>query len=122
MYNSSKSKINQMHPFIMRLKNVERRKTLILMTFSTILFLLINYNTKDKMNNGYQFFLSFLSIVLNLFSFIFFMLVIMAQEEKKAADPFHLFKYVTYVFLSILLIAPFLYLWSMWDLILQLRW
>ncbi len=122
MYNSSKSKINQMHPFIMKLKNVERRKTLILMTFSTILFLLINYNTKDKMNNGYQFFLSFLSIVLNLFSFIFFMLVIMAQEEKKPADPFHLFKYVTYVFLSILIMAPFLYLWSMWDLILQLKW
>ena len=122
MYNSSKSKINQMHPFIMKLKNVERRKTLILMTFSTILFLLINFNTKDKMNNGYQFFLSFLSIVLNLFSFIFFMLVIMAQEEKKPADPFYLFKYVTYVFLSILIMAPFLYLWSMWDLILQLKW
>jgi hypothetical protein len=111
-----------MHPFIMKLKNVERRKTLILMTFSTILFLLINYNTKDKMNNGYQFFLSFFSIVLNLFSFIFFMLVVMAQEEKKPVDPFHLFRYVTYVFLSILLMAPFLYLWSMWDLILQLKW
>jgi hypothetical protein len=122
MYNSSKSKINQMHPFIMRLKNVERRKTLILMTFSTILFLLINYNTKDKMNNGYQFFLSFLSIVLNLFSFIFFMLVIMAQEEKKTPNPFYLFRYVTYVFLLILLMAPFLYLWSMWDLILHLKW
>lgn len=103
-------------------KNIERRKLILLITFTIMLSLFINYNTKEKLENGYQFFLSFFSILLNVLSFIFFMLVLIAQEERKDKDPFHLFRYVTFTFLFILLMGPFLYLWSMRDIIMHLKW
>jgi len=106
----------------MYFKNIERRKLILLITFTMLLSLLINYNTKEKLENGYQFFLSFFSILLNVFSFIFFMLVLIAQEERKDKDPYYLFRYVTFTFLFILLIGPFLYLWSMREVILHLKW
>jgi hypothetical protein len=111
-----------MNPIIKKLKDIDRRKILLLITFTTLFFLFINYNTKDKLTNGYHFFLSFFSIVFNLYSFIFFMLVLIAQEERKPKDPFYLFRYVAYVFLLILFIGPFIYLWSMRDIIAHLSW
>jgi hypothetical protein len=106
----------------MYFKNIERRKLILLITFTMLLFLLINYNTKEKLESGYQFFLSFFSILLNVLTFIFFMLVLIAQEERRKSDPFYLFKYVTFTFFFILLIGPFLYLWSMREVILHLKW
>lgn len=106
----------------MQLKTFERKKVFLLVTFSLVLSAVININTKEKLDNGYQFFLSFFGIYLNVLSFIFLMLVINAQEEPQGKNPFYLFKYVTYVFLFILFIAPFLYLWSMGDVIMQLKW
>lgn len=106
----------------MQLKTVERKKIFLLVIFSLVLSLVINITTKEKLENGYQFFLSFFAIYLNVLSFVFFMLVIDAQEEPKGKNPFYLFKYVTYLFLLILLIAPFLYLWGMGDVIMQLKW
>jgi hypothetical protein len=111
-----------MNKIQMQLKNVDRRKLIVILTFTIILSLLINFNTKDKLENGYQFFLSFFAIYLNVLTFIFFMLVLKAQEEPKVKNPFYLFNYVTYVFLIIFFLAPFLYLWSMGDVIMQLKW
>lgn len=98
-----------MNQLEMLLKNIERRKLFLLLTFTIIFSLLINYQTKEKLESGYQFFLSFFSILLNVLTFIFFMLVLIAQEERRKSDPFYLFKYVTFTFLFILLIGPFLY-------------
>ena len=106
----------------MQLKIVDRKKIFLLVAFTLILSVVINMNTHNKLENGYQFFLSFFVIYLNLLSFIFLMLVINAQEEPKVKNPFYLFKYVTYLFLIILFIAPLLYLWSMCDVILKLKW
>jgi hypothetical protein len=118
----SKIKIQKMKKIQMQLKTVERKKIFLLVVFTLVLSLVINITLKEKLENGYQFFLSFFAIYLNVLSFIFFMLVIDAQEEPKGKNPFYLFKYVTYLFLMILLIAPFLYLWSMGDVIMQLKW
>lgn len=60
-----------MNSITKKLNEINRRKMLLLITFTTLFFLFINYNTSDKLNNGYHFFLSFFSIVFNLFSFIF---------------------------------------------------
>jgi hypothetical protein len=124
MYHSTKSKIKiqKMKKIQMQLKTFERKKTFLLVAFTLVLSTVININTKEKLDNGYQFFLSFFGIYSNVLSFIFLMLVINAQEEPKGKNPFYLFKYVTYVFLIILFIAPFLYLWSMGDVIMQLKW
>jgi hypothetical protein len=118
----SKIKIQKMKKIQMQLKTVERKKIFLLVAFTLVLSLVINITAKEKLENGYQFFLSFFAIYLNVLSFIFFMLVIDAQEEPKGKNPFYLFKYVTYLFLLILLIAPFLYLWGMGDVIMQLKW
>ena len=106
----------------MQLKTVERKKVFLLVALSLVLSTVINITTKEKLENGYQFFLSFFGIYLNVLSFVFLMLVIDAQEEPKGKNPFYLFKYVTYLFLIILFIAPFLYLWSMGDIIMHLKW
>ena len=87
------------------------------MVFSII----IHLQTKQKLENGYEFFLSFLSVLVNASTFIFFMLVVISQEERKPKDPFYLFRYVSYVFLFLLAIAPFIYLWSMQDVIMHLN-
>ena len=118
----SKIKIQKIQKIQMQLKTVERKKIFLLVAFTLVLSLVINITAKEKLENGYQFFLSFFAIYLNVLSFIFFMLVIDAQEEPKGKNPFYLFKYVTYLFLLILLIAPFLYLWGMGDVIMQLKW
>ena len=85
-------------------------------------FVNLNLQTKQKLENGYEFFLSFLSVLVNASTFIFFMLVVISQEERKPKDPFYLFRYVSYVFLFLLAIAPFIYLWSMQDVIMHLNW
>jgi hypothetical protein len=104
------------------LRNIDRRKIILILSFTMLLFIFINFQTKEKLESGYQFFLSFFSILINVLTFIFFMLVLIAQEERRKADPFYLFKYVTFTFLFILLIGPFLYLWSMREVILHLKW
>ena len=52
----------------------------------------------NNIENGYEFFLSFLSVLLNASTFIFFMLVVISQEERKPKDPFYLFRYLSKVF------------------------
>ena len=104
------------------LKTIDKKKVSFLLTLTVIFSSVINLLTKQKLENGYEFFLSFLSVLLNASTFIFFMLVVISQEERKPKDPFYLFRYVSYLFLLLLAIAPFIYLWSMQDVIMHLNW
>ena len=121
------------------LKTIDKKKVSFLLTLTVIFSSVINLLTKQKLENGYEFFLSFLSILLNISSLILFMLVQNAQvekkpkepfrffssnfvEQRKSKDPFYLMRYISYVLLFLFAIAPFLYLWSMQDVIMQLNW
>jgi hypothetical protein len=121
------------------LKTIEKKKVLFLVLFTISISSYINLLTKEKLENGYEFFLSFLSYVLYIYSCIFLMLVFNAQqvkkpkepfrffssnfiEQRKSKDPFYLMRYISYLFLFLFAIAPFIYLWSMQDVIMQLNW
>ena len=121
------------------LKTIDKKKVSFLLTLTVIFSSVINLLTKQKLENGYEFFLSFLSILLNISSLILFMLVQNAQvekkpkepfrffssnfvEQRKSKDPFYLMRYISYVLLFLFAIAPFIYLWSMQDVIMQLNW
>ena len=121
------------------LKTIDKKKVSFLLTLTVIFSSVINLLTKQKLENGYEFFLSFLSILLNISSLILFMLVQNAQvekkpkvpfrffssnfiEQRKSKDPFYLMRYLGYLLLTIFAIAPFIYLWSMQDVIMQLNW
>ena len=128
-----------MKKIYLQLKTIDKKKVSFLLTLTVIFSSVTNLQTKQKLENGYEFFLSFLSIFLNISCLILFMLVQNAQvekkpkepfrffssnfvEQRKSKDPFHLFRYVSYVFLFLLAIAPFIYLWSMQDVIMHLNW
>ena len=121
------------------LKTIDKKKVSFLLTLTVIFSSVINLLTKQKLENGYEFFLSFLSILLNISSLILFMLVQNAQvekkpkvpfrffssnfiEQRKSKDPFYLMRYLGYLLLTIFAIAPFIYLWNMQDVIMQLNW
>ena len=121
------------------LKTIDKKKVSFLLTLTVIFSSVINLLTKQKLENGYEFFLSFLSILLNISSLILFMVVQNAQvekkpkvpfrffstnfvEQRKSKDPFYLMRYLGYLLLTLLAIAPFIYLWSMQDVIMHLNW
>ena len=121
------------------LKTIDKKKVSFLLTLTVIFSSVINLLTKQKLENVYEFFLSFLSILLNISSLILFMVVQNAQvekkpkvpfrffstnfvEQRKSKDPFYLMRYLGYLFLFLLAIAPFIYLWSMQDVIIHLNW
>ena len=121
------------------LKTIDKKKVSFLLTLTVIFSSVINLLTKQKLENGYEFFLSFLSILLNISSLILFMVVQNAQvekkpkvpfrffssnfiEQRKSNDPFYLMRYLGYLFLCLLVMFPFIYLWSMQDVIMQLNW
>ena len=121
------------------LKTIDKKKVSFLLTLTVIFSSVINLQTKQKLENGYEFFLSFLSILLNISSLILFMLVQNAQvekkpkepfrffssnfvEQRKSNDPFYLMRYLGYLFLCLLVMFPFIYLWSMQDVIMHLNW
>ena len=121
------------------LKTIDKKKVSFLLTLTVIFSSVINLLTKQKLENGYEFFLSFLSIFLNISSLILFMLVQNAQvekkpkepfrffssnfvEQRKSNEPFYLMMYLGYLFLCLLVMFPFIYLWSMQDVIMHLNW
>lgn len=88
----------------------------------TSIMLVVHFYTKQKFINGYQFFISFLSIlpvaifmVATLFRSVF-------ELDGPPRNPLYLMKYPTYVMIMIFAFAPFLYLWSMRDVVSQLKW
>ena len=121
------------------LKTIDKKKVSFLLTLTVIFSSVINLLTKQKLENVYEFFLSFLSILLNISSLILFMVVQNAQvekkpkvpfrffssnfiEQRKSNDPFYLMRYLGYLFLCLLVMFPFIYLWSMQDVIMHLNW
>ena len=121
------------------LKTIEKKKVLFLVLFTISISSYINLLTKEKLENGYEFFLSFILILFKIYSCIFLMLVFFAQEEKKpkipfrffssnfieqrkSKDPFYLMRYLGYLFVILSALAPFIYLWSMQDVITHLNW
>ena len=121
------------------LKKIDKKKVLLLVTFTMAFSSFVHLQTKEKLENGYEFFLSFLSILLNISSLILFMVVQNAQvekkpkvpfrffssnfiEQRKSNDPFYLMRYLGYLFLCLLVMFPFIYLWSMQDVIMHLNW
>jgi hypothetical protein len=128
-----------MKKIYLQLKTIEKKKVLLLVSFTMAFSSYVHLQTKEKLENGYEFFLSFFSILLNIYSCIFLMLVFFVQEEKKpkvpfrffssnfveqriSKDPFYLMKYLGYLFLCLLAMFPFIYLWSMQDVIMHLNW
>jgi hypothetical protein len=128
-----------MKKIYLQLKTIEKKKVLLLVSFTMAFSSYVHLQTKEKLENGYEFFLSFFSILLNIYSCIFLMLVFFVQEEKKpkipfrffssnfieqrkSKDPFYLMRYLGYLFLFLLAMFPFIYLWSMQDVIMHLNW
>ena len=128
-----------MKKIYLQLKTIEKKKVLLLVSFTMAFSSYVHLQTKEKLENGYEFFLSFFSILLNIYSCIFLMLVFFVQEEKKpkipfrffssnfieqrkSKDPFYLMRYLGYLFLFLLAMFPFIYLWSMKDVIMNLNW
>jgi hypothetical protein len=121
------------------LKTIDKKKVLLLVSFTMVFSSYVHLQTKEKLENGYEFFLSFLSNVLYIYSCIFLMLVFNAQqvkkpkepfrffssnfiEQRKSKDPFYLMRYLGYLFLCLFVMFPFIYLWSMQDVIMHLNW
>ena len=128
-----------MKKIYLQLKTIDKKRVLLLVSFTMGFSSYIHLQTKEKLENGYEFFLSFFSILLNIYSCIFLILVFFAQEEKKPIkpfrffssnfveqrkqkDPFYLMRYLGYLFLCLLVMFPFIYLWSMRDVIMHLNW
>ena len=81
-----------------------------------------NSYTKDKFKDGYQFFLSFLSILplfILMLRFINFALLDIKHNPTQLKNRM---KYVCYTLILIVCSAPFLYLWAMRDVISHLKW
>ena len=72
--------------------------------------------------NGYHFFFTFFSILPIIIFGIVTMLRIVYQLEGPPRSPFHLMKYSYYFIILLVSSAPFLYLWSMRDVISNLKW
>lgn len=102
--------------------NADKKKIHSLQFLFTSIMLVVHFYTKQKFESGYQFFISFLSIL----PVAIFMEVTLIRSvfelDSPPRNPFYLMKYPTYVMIMIFALAPFLYLWSMRDVISQLKW
>ena len=56
----------------LQLKTIDKKKAQLLLSFSMVFSIIIHLQTTQKLENGYEFFLSFLSVLLNASTFIFF--------------------------------------------------
>jgi hypothetical protein len=78
--------------------------------------------TKDKFKYGYQFLLSFLSILPTIFIILKIQSLILLDIKRNPNQLNNSLKYVVYAMILIFGSAPFLYLWGMRDVISQLKW
>lgn len=101
---------------------IDKKKLYLIQVLFILIMIATNYTTKQKFESGYQFFISFLSIVIvDLFIVVTTCRTIF-ELEGPPKNPFHLMKYPAYVMVVIFSLAPLLYLWSMRELITQLKW
>jgi hypothetical protein len=101
---------------------VKRKRYIILFGLCIPLMIVVNHFTHEKLSNGYQFFLFFFSILSTVFVFDLIMLKAIKEDATQSPNPFYLMKYVGYTFLILFSSGPFIYLWSMRELIAQLKW
>ncbi len=94
------------------------KKVMYFMAFALIIMSVTSGYTKD----GYQFFLSFFSILPVYILGVVFMLRLVYELEGPPRSPIFLLKYSFYFMILILSTAPFLYLWGMRDVISYLKW
>ena len=98
------------------------KKVMYFMAFALIIMSVTSGYTKDKFKDGYQFFLSFFSILPVYILGVVFMLRLVCQLKGPPRSPFYLLKFSFYIMILILSSAPFLYLWGMRDVISHLKW
>lgn len=70
------------------LKKIDKKKVSFLLTLTLIFSSVINLQTKHKLENGYEFFLSFLSVISNTFAFIFLCSFKMLRWKKNLRSLF----------------------------------
>jgi hypothetical protein len=81
-----------------------------------------NNYTKDKFKDGYQFLLSFFSILPTFIIFLKIQSRILLDIKRNPTQLNNSLKYVIYAIILIFGSAPFLYLWGMRDVISHLKW
>lgn len=86
-----------------------------------LLFLSYRY-THEKHTDGYQFLLFFFSILPTIYVFDLILLNAIKEEASTSSNPFNLNKYIVYTFLFLFSSGPFVYLWSMREQLIQLKW
>ena len=79
-------------------------------------------SSKHIFKIGYHFFYSFFSILPVYMLILVLLFRGIYNLEGPPRSPFHLLKYSFYFMILIVSSAPFLYLWSMRDVISQLKW
>jgi hypothetical protein len=99
-----------------------QKKIIFLFPISIFISFLTTKYTPEKFVDGLQFVYSFLSILpmvfINLYLLNFFLQKLLSNPNKLNNS----LKYVAYTMILIFGLAPFLYLWGMWDVILNLKW
>ena len=79
-------------------------------------------SSKYKFENGYLFFFFFFSIILLYMIILILLFRLLYLLKGPPRHPFHLLKYSAYFMIIVIGSAPFLYLWSMRDVISHLKW
>ena len=98
------------------------KKDMYFMAFALIIMSVTSGYTKDKFKDGYQFFLSFLSILPIYIFLLRTQSLILLDIKRNPTQLNNSLKYVVYAMILIFGSAPFLYLWGMRDVISHLKW
>ncbi len=102
--------------------NLDKKKLNLFQLLFTTIMIAIHFSTKQKFESGYQFFISFLSILPVAIFMVVTLIRSVFELDGPPRNPFYLMKYPTYFMIMIFASAPFLYLWSMRDVISHLKW
>ena len=104
------------------LKELIQKKFLFLIPITSIISHFTNKYTPDKFVIGYQFIFSFLSIIPSVFILLYALYLVLYNISSNPSRLNSSLKYIGYALILIFSCAPFLYLWSMRDVISQLKW
>jgi hypothetical protein len=98
------------------------KKELYFTACSLFIMIVTQKYTKEKFEDGYQFLLSFFSILPSIFVFFKVQSLILLDIKLNPTQLNNSLKYVVYVMILLFACVPFLYLWSMRDVISHLKW
>jgi hypothetical protein len=111
-----------MNKLIKCVLGLDKKTMYIIQLAFTIIMLFVNYITTRKFEIGYQFSLSFISIIPIDILMILLMIRIQKEVENTSTRSIYLIKFFANLMILVFVIAPFLYLWSMSDVIKHLKW